>query len=39
MRHAFTPQPVLNVVPIEQIVLPLHSRDELPPILAGLQWV
>jgi hypothetical protein len=25
--------------PIEKIRLPLQSRDELPPILAGLQWI
>ncbi len=25
--------------PIEKIRLPLKSRDELPPILAGLQWI
>lgn len=39
MRHAFPTQPELNILPIEQIRLPLTSRDELPPILAGLQWV
>ena len=39
MRQAFNPQPGLNVIPIEKILLPLKSRDELPPILAGLQWV
>ena len=26
-------------MPIEKIVLPIHSRDELPPILVGLQWI
>lgn len=39
MRQHYSPQPELNVVPIEKIVLPLKSRDELPPILAGLQWI
>ena len=39
MRQPFNPQPGLNVVPIEKIVLPTKSRDELPPILAGLQWI
>jgi len=29
----------LNVIPIEKIILPSKSRDELPPILAGLQWI
>jgi len=39
MRQHFTAQPEFGLVPIEQIVLPLKSRDELPPILAGLQWI
>ena len=39
MRQPFNPQPGLNVIPIEKIVLPTKSRDELPPILAGLQWI
>jgi hypothetical protein len=39
MRHAFQNQPCLQITPIEKIRLPLKSRDELPPILAGLQWV
>ena len=39
MRRSYSPQPDLNIVPIEQIVLPRKSRDELPPILAGLQWL
>ncbi len=39
MRHCFQAQPDLRVTPIEKIRLPLTSRDELPPILAGLQWV
>lgn len=39
MRQRYSPQPDLDVVPIESIVLPLHSRDELPPILAGLQRI
>ncbi|MFT5405534.1 MAG: hypothetical protein ACI9DF_004384 [Verrucomicrobiales bacterium] len=25
--------------PIESVSVPLNSRDELPPVLAGLQWV
>lgn len=37
MRHPFQAQPDLQIVPIEKIRLPLRSRDELPPILAGLQ--
>lgn len=39
MRHPFQAQPDLQIVPIEKIRLPLKSRDELPPILAGLQWL
>jgi transposase, IS5 family len=39
MRHQFQVQPDLQITPIEKIRLPLKSRDELPPILAGLQWI
>jgi hypothetical protein len=39
MRQPDSPQPDLHLTPIEKIVLPLKSRDELPPILAGLQWL
>jgi IS5 family transposase len=39
MRHHFQHEPGLDIIPIEKIRLPLKSRDELPPILAGLQWV
>jgi hypothetical protein len=39
MRQRFPTQPGFHLLPIEKIVLPLHSRDELPPILAGLQWL
>ena len=39
MRHPFQAQPDLQLIPIEKIRLPLKSRDELPPILAGLQWI
>jgi len=39
MRHLFQSQPELQITPIEKIRLPLKSRDELPPILAGLQWI
>ena len=38
-RHVFQTQPDLHLTPIEKIRLPLQSRDELPPILAGLQWI
>jgi len=39
LRHSFQDQPDLQLTPIEKIQLPLQSRDGLPPILAGLQWV
>ena len=39
MRQRFAIQPSLQLTPIEKIILPLRSRDELPPILAGLQWI
>ena len=39
MRHHFQHQPDLQITPIEKIRLPLKSRDELPPILAALQWL
>ena len=35
MRQCFPAQPDIHLLPIEKIVLPRHSRDELPPILAG----
>ena len=39
MRRSFDLEPNLDILPIEQIKLPVESRDELPPILAGLQWI
>ena len=39
MRKRFEVQLALGETPIEKVVLPLKSRDELPPILAGLQWI
>ena len=39
MRQRFEANPGLEVTPIEKILLPTGSRDELPPILAGLQWI
>ena len=39
MRKRFEVQLALGKTPIERVVLPLKSRDELPPILAGLQWI
>ena len=39
MRRRFEVQLALGKTPIEKVVLPARSRDELPPVLAGLQWV
>jgi len=39
MRKRFDVNPSLNLTSIETVELPLRSRDELPPILAGLQWI
>jgi len=39
MRKRFESQIELGQTPIERVVLPLKSRDELPPVLAGLQWI
>ncbi len=39
MRKRFESQLKLGQRPIEKLEFPLHSRDELPPILAGLQWI
>ena len=39
MRKRFEVQLALGKTPIEKVVLPARSRDELPPVLAGLQWI
>lgn len=39
MRKRFDVQLALGKIPIERVVLPARSRDELPPVLAGLQWI
>jgi transposase, IS5 family len=39
MRKRFEVNPFLNLTPIENVNLPLKSRDELPPILAALQYI
>ena len=39
MRQRFESNPVFQLIPIEKIEIPLDSRDELPPTLAGLQWI
>lgn len=39
MRKRFEVQLALGKTPIEKVVMPARSRDELPPVLAGLQWI
>ena len=39
MRKRFEVQLALGKTPIERVALPIRSRDELPPVLAGLQWI
>jgi hypothetical protein len=39
VRRRFEIQLVLGRTPIERVPVPLKSRDELPPILAALQWI
>ena len=39
MRHIFNPQRELGATPIETIPFNLRSRDDLPQILRGLQYI
>ena len=39
MRKRFEVQLALGKTPIERVVIPLRSRDELPRVLAGLRWI
>ena len=39
MRKRFDPQLTLGTISISDVELPLRSRDELPPILAALQYI
>ncbi len=39
MRQRFDQQLNLGILPIAEVQLPLKSRDELPPILRGLQYI
>ena len=39
MRQRFARQLTLGQTPIEDVPIPLKSRDELPPVLRGLQWI
>jgi len=39
MRKRFEVQLKLDQEPIEKIKIPLKSRDEIPPVMATLQWI
>ncbi len=39
MRQRFDQQLSIGIQPISEVALPLKSRDELPPILRGLQYI
>ena len=39
MRNRFEVQLRFNQTPIEHVKIPTKSRDELPPVLAALQWI
>ena len=39
MRKRFETQLGFNQKPIEEVKFPKRSRDEMPPVLAGLQWM
>jgi len=39
MRNYFNVQLGPGQTAIEDVIIPVKSRDELPPALAGLQWI
>jgi hypothetical protein len=39
VRKLFDVQLALGAVPIEKVEIPTKTGNELPPILAGLQWI
>ena len=39
MRKRFEAQLRFGLTPIEEVKIPEKSRDELPPVLASLQWI
>ena len=39
MRNYFNDQLGPGQTAIEDVIIPVKSRDELPPVLAGLQWI
>jgi IS5 family transposase len=39
MPQRFEQQTTMGISPIHEVKFPLHSRDELPPVLKGLQYI
>jgi IS5 family transposase len=39
MRQRFEQQTTMGITPIHEVKFPLRSRDELPPVLKGLQYI
>jgi IS5 family transposase len=39
MRQRFEQQTMMGITPIGEVKFPLHSRDELPPVLKALQYI
>jgi len=39
IRKSLEVQLALGAVPIEKVEIPTKSRDEMPPVLAALQWI
>jgi transposase, IS5 family len=39
MRQRFQQQTTLGITPVKEVKFPLHSRDELPPVLMALQHI
>ncbi len=39
MRHKFQQQLSIGITPISEVKIPTKSRDELPPVLAALQYI
>jgi hypothetical protein len=39
MRKRFEQKPELGTEPIGEVVIPVKTRHELPPVLAGLQYI
>jgi len=39
MRKKYEPQLSIDIIPIPEVKIPDNSRDELPPVLKGLQYI